>query len=267
LTYLGYPASTGARCFDFRLTDAVIDPAGAECVNSEALLRLPQTMFCYRRDEAPDVSDLPALTRAEITFCSFNNLAKVGPRTLGLWVAALQAVPNSRLFLKAAALAQHGNREFIRRHFASFGIDPDRITLQPFSRSVQEHLSLYREVDIGLDSFPFNGATTTCEALLMGVPVITLAGLTQPSRMGASILRAVGLSQFVAKHEAHYAALASSLAADLPRLAELRGTMRDRLLSSRLWNRSGFTIDFEALLEAALTDVLSRDRVLRPQSF
>jgi predicted O-linked N-acetylglucosamine transferase (SPINDLY family) len=217
-------------------------------------------MFCYRLSEAPPVCKLPALASGSVTFGSFNNLSKIGASTLRLWQSVLLAVPGSTLLLKAAGLGQLGNSEFIRSRLAAVGIDAERVVVRAWTPGVNAHLALYDEVDIGLDTFPFNGATTTCEALLMGVPVVTLAGRTQPSRMGASILSAAGLAHLVAYDEAHYVAIAAAMAADVASLSELRSTMRSRLRQSRLWDRPGFTRDFESLLETALAGVVSGDR-------
>ena len=252
ITYLGYPASTGSSAFDHRITDAVIDPSGSDAHSSEVLLRCAHTMFCYRPAEVPPVRELPALARGTVTFGSFNNLSKIGARTLRLWQSVLLAVPGSRLLLKAAGLGQLGNSEFIRSRLAVAGIEPERVVVRAWTPGVNDHLALYDEVDIGLDTFPFNGATTTCEALLMGVPVVTLAGRTQPSRMGASILSAAGLAHLVAHDEAQYVAIAAAMAADVASLSKLRSTMRSRLQQSRLWDRPGFTRNFESLLETAL---------------
>ncbi|MEY8688788.1 MAG: tetratricopeptide repeat protein [Leptothrix sp. (in: b-proteobacteria)] len=251
LTYLGYPTTTGADCFDGRLSDVVIDPAGpvdSQAHNSEPLLRLPQSMFCYRPGPAPTVSPLPALRAGAVTFGSFNNLYKANERTLSLWRDVLRAVPGSRLLLKAQSLGTHSNREHLLQRFATLGIEPQRLTFLPWNPDVQAHLEAYNHVDIGLDTTPFNGATTTCESLWMGVPVLTLAGRTHPSRMGASILGAAGLADWVTHSEADYVARAVAAVSDLSRLAALRADLREQLSASRLLDGAGFTRDYEALL-------------------
>ena len=258
ITYLGYPTSTGASCFDARITDAVIDPAGAEPFSSEPLLRTPGTMFCYRPGPLPEVAALPATSAGLITFGSFNNLAKVERHTLALWRDVLLAVPRSRLLLKSQALVQHGNRELLKAHFAGQGIDPARIEVQPWQPDVQAHLATYGRVDIALDTFPFNGATTTCEALVMGVPTLTLRGRTHPSRMGASILGAVGLADFVATDDVGFVDRAVALAADVAGLAALRAGLRARVLASPLTDGPAFARAFERLLLDAL------DAAVRP---
>jgi predicted O-linked N-acetylglucosamine transferase (SPINDLY family) len=253
VNFLGYPTSIGSACHDLRISDWVIDPAGDEAHSSETLLRLSHGMFCYRPGPAPDVAPLPALARGGVvTFGSFNNLAKAGPATLALWRAVLDAVPGSRLLLKAQALMQHGNREAIKQMFAAQGIAPERIVVQPWIADVQGHLAAYGEIDIGLDTTPFNGATTTCEALHMGVPVLSLRGRSHPSRMGASILGAAGLPDLVADSTEQLVERAVALAADLPALAALRAGLRERLQRSHLLDRAGYTRDFESLLMQAV---------------
>jgi predicted O-linked N-acetylglucosamine transferase (SPINDLY family) len=257
ITYLGYPTSTGAGCFDFRISDAVIDPDNEPQHGSEPVLRCRPTMFCYRPGLAPDVAPVPAAQRGQVTFGSFNNLSKVSSHTLALWRRLLQAVPHSRLLLKSQAFQQRGNREFFVRYFAEHGVVAERLQLQPLLPDVQAHLATYGEVDIALDCFPFNGATTSCEALYMGVPVVSLAGQTHPSRMGASILGACDLAELVAHDDEGYLATAAALAADLPRLAALRAGMRERLHASRLLDKLAFTRDFESLLDEACRRVAS----------
>ena len=251
VTWLGYPTTTGTDCFDFRFTDATIDPAGSDAFSSEPLLRLPGGMFCYRPGEAPPVAELPAPSRGHVTFGSFNNFSKVGEATLRLWRDVLLAVPGSRLRLKSQAFMQAAHREFVGAHFEAQGIARERIEFQSFIDDVQGHLRAYDDVDIALDTTPFNGATTTCEALFMGVPVVTLAGATHAARMGASLLGAAGLPELVATDAAGYLRIAASLAADLPRLATMRAGLRERLQSSRLMDKAGFARDFDHALAAA----------------
>jgi predicted O-linked N-acetylglucosamine transferase (SPINDLY family) len=256
--YLGYPATTGARCFDFRFTDWVIDGAGDEQYNSEALLRLPQSMFCYRPVPMPEVAALPSIERGYVTFGSFNNLSKVSDATLRMWVDVLHAVPDSRLLLKSQQLTLHGNRQYLIRHFADAGIAEERLLLNSFNPDPQGHLSTYHQVDIGVDTYPYSGATTTCEALCMGVPVVTRVGRTQPSRMSASILGAVGLHDLITQDSEKYVQRVVELASDVSRLAELRAGLRSRVLSSRLSDSAGFARDFEVLLSRAFEAVLAR---------
>jgi predicted O-linked N-acetylglucosamine transferase (SPINDLY family) len=258
LTYLGYPTTTGADCFDFRLTDSTIDPAGSEPASSEALLRLPGGMFCYRPGATPAVAPPPALARGFVTFGSFNNFSKAGAHTLCLWRDVLDAVPDARLRLKAGAFHKRGNRDFVARRFAALGIAAERIEFSPWQPDPQRHLAAYAEIDIALDTFPFNGATTTCEALHMGVPVVSRVGHTHPSRMGASILGAAGLAQHVALDDAGYVAEACALAGDVAALATMRATQRARVAASRLMDRPAFARDFENAIDTAFEHCASR---------
>ena len=259
VTYLGYPTTTGADCFDFRFTDATIDPPGSDAFSSEPLLRLPGGMFCYRPGAAPPVGPLPAAARGRVTFGSFNNFSKAGEATLRLWLEVLLAVPGSHLRLKAQAFMQGGNREVVAAWFDARGVARERIEFQSHVDDVQAHLACYAEVDIALDTIPFNGATTTCEALHMGVPVVALAGATHPGRMGASVLAAAGLSHLVANDGAGYVRIAVALAGDLARLAQTRAGLRTQLQASRLMDKAGFARDFEQALELAFEACASRD--------
>ncbi len=252
ICYLGYPTVSGVPGIDFRITDGVIDAGDMPPFASEAPLRLPRTMFCYTPDAAaPPLVPPAALAQGFITFGSFNNIAKVTDHTLALWAAVMQAVPGSRLLLKASTMAQASNRVGIEGFMAARGIAAERLTLLARTPSTDSHLAIYQQVDIALDTFPYNGATTTCEALWMGVPVVSLRGRTHPSRMGASILSAIGRTDCVANDDAGYVNRAVALAADPVGLAAWRATARDHLRGGPLLDRQGFTRDFEALIEQA----------------
>ena len=215
ISYLGYPTVCGLPAIDFRITDNVIDPGDMPPFASEAPLRLPRTMFCYTPDAAaPPLAPPPAIAQGFVTFGSFNNIAKVSDHTLELWAAVMRAVPGSRLLLKASTMAQASNRAGIEGFMASHGITPDRLTLIARTPSTDSHLAIYQQVDIALDTFPYNGATTTCEALWMGVPVVSLCGRTHPTRMGASILSAIGRADCVTNDDAGYVNRAVALMAD-----------------------------------------------------
>ena len=251
IAYLGYPTTTGVPGIDFRITDAAIDPGDMPVLASEAPLVLPRTMFCFRPDDAPALAPPPVLRNGFITFGSFNNAAKLSDHTLDIWAGAMNAVPGSRLHLKSATMAQASLRADIERAMAARGITADRLTLQARDADDQSHLALYNEVDIGLDTFPYNGATTTCEALWMGVPVVTLRGRTHTSRMGASLLGAIGQPDWVAESDAGFAQAAARLATDIEGLARWRAQSRTRLQASELLDRPGFTSAFESLLDQA----------------
>jgi protein O-GlcNAc transferase len=236
VSYLGYLGTTGLRTMDYRFTDAIADPAGAtEAFSSEALVPLTGGIFAYTGNrEAPITADPPSRANGVVTFGSFNALQKMNDETLRRWSRVLAGVAGSRLCLKAFGLAEEGHREALRQRFAAQGGDPARlIPLAPES-DVASHLARYNSIDIALDTFPYNGITTTFEALWMGVPVVTLAGATQVSRFGASTMTHVGLADLVAQDDDAYVTKAIALARDAVRLSELRRTLRDRMASSTL---------------------------------
>lgn len=251
LNYLGYPTLTGVPAIDFRITDVVIDPGDMPEHSSELPLCLSRSMFCYRPDENPVIAPPPVLPAGHITFGSFNNIAKVTDHTLELWARVMAGVPGSRLLLKSQSMAQAANRLNIEKFMAERGIAADRLTLQPWAARKASHLLMYNEVDIALDPFPYNGATTTCEALWMGVPVVTLRGRTHTSRMGASILNAIGRPDWVADTDDDYVSTITRLAADVNALAQWRLEAREVIAASALLDEVGFTREFESLLEQA----------------
>ena len=253
VAWLGYPATTGLPTVDCRITDDVADPEGeADRLHTERLIRLPGGFLCYRPEgEAPEVAPLPALGRGFVTFGSFNNPGKLTAETIRAWSRILAAVPGSRLLLKGTQLADPATAARFRELFAAGGIAAERLDIRPRATAPAEHLAMYGEVDIGLDPFPYNGTTTTCEAFWMGVPTVTLRGDRHAARVGASLLTRLGLEDLIADSVDAYVAAAAALAADLPRLAALRSGLRGRLLASPLMDRAGFARQFEAALRQA----------------
>lgn len=252
-TWLGYPNSTGLAAIDLRITDAIADPQGeADNLHSEALLRLPQ-FLCYGAPaDAPAVTPLPALSNGFVTFGSFNNSMKVTQATTALWAELIESVANARLLLKSPLFADDGVRARYESLFAARGIDRARLELLSAVPDARDHLALYGRVDIALDNFPYNGTTTTCEALWMGCPVVTLRGDRHAGRVGASLLTATGLSGLVAANAAEYKAKAMELAGDLQRLAAMRDGLRAQVAASPLCNAAAFAAAFEDGLRAAL---------------
>ncbi len=250
VTWLGYPNTTGLTAIDYRVTDAHVDPPGdADTLHTESLIRLDQGFLCYEPwPTAPDVAPLPASTAGTVAFGSFNNLAKVGPRTLDLWAKVLRAVEGSILVLKATPFADPGVRTLFESRFKARGITRGRLRLLPEEPSVNRHLERYSEVDIALDPLPYSGTTTTCEALYMGVPVIALEGDRHASRVSAALLARAGRGDLVAHDDAEYVAIAVKLAADLPALAEGRRALRQSVLQSPLCDAPRFARDFETAL-------------------
>ena len=247
-TYLGYPDTTGMRQMDYRVTDETADPPGlTESLHTEHLLRPARCGWCYRPpDNAPQIAPAPCLAGGFVTFGSFNHLHKLNGKVLETWAEVLLACANSRLVLKAESLADGLTRQRILDHFRALGIEATRIDLLPQTQSRAEHLDQYRRIDVALDPFPYNGTATTCEALWMGAAVITLAGNTHVSRVGASLLGAIGLGDLIATNRQQYVQIAASLAANPQRVAELRAGMRRRLAASPLRDELGFTRALEA---------------------
>jgi protein O-GlcNAc transferase len=255
MSWLGYPSTTGIAAIDYRITDWVADPAGAEAGYSEALLRLPRCFVCYGPiAEAGPVAPPPSHQSGHVTFGSFNVLAKMSAQVTTLWAHVLRAVPDSRLLLKASAFGAASACERILAAFAAEGIDRARIVLVPWSASQRDHLALYGKIDIALDPFPYNGTTTTCEALWMGVPVVTLRGDRHAGRVGASLLGAVGSPGLIAETPDGYITIASTLARDGDRLAQIRSGLRDRMLTSPLCNAGEFARALENAYRAAWSD-------------
>jgi predicted O-linked N-acetylglucosamine transferase (SPINDLY family)/predicted SAM-dependent methyltransferase len=247
VTYLGYPGTTGLRAIDYRVTDARADPPGvADGQSVERLVRLPDCFHCFRpRKDSPNVGPLPAQANGYITFGCFNNFSKLTPSFLDAAAAVLKAVPNSKLLLKGKALAVQYVADRVRAQFARAGVDPERLKLSGWKKTLEGHLDAYNAVDIAIDSFPYNGTTTTCEALWMGVPVVTLVGDRHAARVGLSLLHATGLQEFVTTSVDGYVKACADLASDLPRLAELRRTLRERVRRSPLTDERRFTANLE----------------------
>jgi len=246
MTWLGYLTTTGVPTIDYRLTDAHVDPDGYEAWQVEHPLRLPDGYVCYGPPaDAPQVGPLPANSQGSLTFGSFNNLAKLSHATLALWSHVLQAVPDSRLMLKSRALADPWVRERLTARFAEQGIAAERLILNGWETGRDAHLELYNRIDIGLDTTPYNGVTTTCEALWMGVPVLSRVGATQASRQGKSLLGAVGLEAWACADDAAFITKARAAAADLDGLARLRAGLRACMAASPLTDARGFTRHLE----------------------
>jgi protein O-GlcNAc transferase len=244
LTWLGYPNTTGLTTMDYRLTDSISDPLGTtDSLHTERLVRMPGPFSVYQPpDDAPPVGFLPALAlNAPITFGCFNNFAKITPEIIALWCRLLLVVPSARLMLKSRGLGDVDTARRIHELFAAGGVSPERVVLDGRELSVSAHLALYHQVDVALDAFPYNGATTTCEALWMGVPVVTLAGATHVSRVGASLLTHLGAQDWIATTSDDYLAIARRLVADLLALSRIRAGLRERMRVSALCDAVGFT--------------------------
>ncbi len=245
VTYIGYQNTTGMSAMDYRITDAHADPPGAtDAYYTEQLVRLPGSFFCYQPPaDAPPVNELPALSRGQVTFASLNHINKLTDEAYGAWARILRAVPESRLMVLAYTPGELERR--IRQRMASEGIEPGRIEVVD-RRPHADYMQLFAGVDIALDTFPFNGHTTVCDALWMGVPSIMMEGDRYASRFGGSGVLALGLGELIAHDVDEYVAIAAALAGDLPRLAELRRTLRGRLAASPLADAAVFARKLEA---------------------
>jgi protein O-GlcNAc transferase len=246
VTYLGYPNTTGLNTIDYRVTDHYRDKEGsADSFSSETLERMPNSYFCYRPyNDSPLVNELPALKNSYVTFGSFNNFAKLNPDMIALWAKILVKIKNSKCLLKTKSLHDNQLQHTLTEKFVRLGVKPEQLILEG-STPVPAYLTRYHQVDIGLDSFPYNGGTTTCEALWMGVPVVTLVGETHVSRMGLSILSTVELTELVAHTQEEYVEICVKLANDIEYLQTLRTGMRERMQNSPLMDGVGFTRDLE----------------------
>lgn len=246
-TYLGYGATTGLAAIDYRITDAWVDPPGAaEQYYCEHLVRLPRSMWCFSPLEAaPAPGPLPALANGFVSFASLNNFSKVSARALDLWAGLLAALPESRLLI--AGVREGEPRRRVAAAFAAAGVAPSRLTFRARADH-GEFLALHREIDVALDSFPYTGGATTCDALWMGVPTLTLAGDAVLTRSGLSILSAAGLEDWVARDEEDYVRRAIAQVSDWTTLAAVRVGLRARVAASALCDASGFAAAMERQL-------------------
>ena len=232
---------------DYLLGDPYVTPAEEEGHFTETVWRLPETYLCFTPPDVPlEVGPLPALSSNSITFGSFNNLAKMNAAVVALWAKVLQAVPHSRLFLKANQLNDPGVHDTTRQRFAACGITPDRLVLEGTSPRAKM-LEAYHRVDIILGPFPYPGGTTSVEGLWMGVPAITRRGDCFLSHIGESIAHNAGLADWIAENDDDYVAKAMIHTADLGRLAALRA-LRPQALASPLFAAPRFARHLEAAL-------------------
>jgi predicted O-linked N-acetylglucosamine transferase (SPINDLY family) len=234
VTWAGYVGTTGLAAMDYILADRYEIPREAEQFYSEQVLRMPDGYVCYEAPAyAPSVSALPALSHGFVTFGSFNNPTKIAAPVLETWSTILRRVPQAKLILKYKGMDDKSTVNRLREGFSIHGINPERIECQGWSPH-ESLLAEYNRVDIALDPFPYGGGLTTCEALWMGVPVVTCPGQTFASRHSLSHLSAAGLTETIGHDRSDYVELAVSLANNLPHLAELRTRMRGRLAASPL---------------------------------
>jgi protein O-GlcNAc transferase len=245
VTYLGYQNTTGMSAMDYRLTDEHANPSGmSEKLYTERLERLPDSFYCFApSSQAPPVNPPPAIANGFITFASLNHINKLRRETLHAWAQILKSTPNSRLLVLGYAPGRFEAN--VRDVMTRAGVDPSRLRVVN-KRPRQDYLRMHHEIDIALDTFPFNGHTTVCDALWMGVPSIMLEGNTYASRFGGTALVHLGLRDLIAGSQSQYIQIAAALAADLPRLTALRSDLRERMRNSVLLDAQGFTRRLEA---------------------
>jgi len=244
ICWLAYAGTTGLETMDYRLSDPFLDPIDADTrVYSEETLRLPDSFWCYDQPtNLPEVSPLPALTKGRITFGCLSHFRKINDGVLRLWAKVLNALPESRLTLVAP---ESSARTRVRSFFEEAGVNPDRIEFVGRCSRL-DYLSGYREIDICLETLPYNGQTTSLDALWMGVPTVTLVGETVVGRAGVCHAMNLGLPELIATTEDEYVRAASSLASDLKRLSTLRQTLRARLQQSPLMDAPRFARNLES---------------------
>lgn len=251
VSWFGFPVSTGLKTMQYRLTDAVMDPPNQrENFYSEKLIRLNRFYAAFRPDPAtPGVGDSPFVQNGFVTFASFNTFAKITPSMLDLWATILVGTPHSRLLLQAAGVESLELTEMVRSAFTVRGVEPHRLTLRGWT-SIEDYLRLGQEADIALDPYPFNGGVTTCHALWMGLPVITLSGQSAASRVGASILGRMGLAECVANDPDTYRDNAVRLAQDGSKLSALRASLRTRMETAGLLDGAGLASEVDGAFRA-----------------
>jgi protein O-GlcNAc transferase len=241
IAYCGYPNTTGLAAIDYRIVDSFTDPAGAEAFHSEKLVRLDPCFLCFTPPkDPPAVGETSSDPHMPIRFGSFNATSKMSELTLDLWSRVLAEVPDSTLTLKAVCLGDEGLCRDLEERFASRGIDRERLKMIAPTKTQAEHLTHYQNIDIGLDPFPYHGTTTTCDALLMGVPVVSLAGDRHASRVGVSLLSNTGLGELIAHCTDEYVKIAAGLATNRARRAAIRSGLRERFLASPVCDAAAF---------------------------
>jgi protein O-GlcNAc transferase len=256
LSWIGYQSTTGLAAIDYRLTDWTMDPVGmTERFHSETLLRMAALAPFQPSALCPPVNALPALSSSTFTLACLNQLAKISDEAIALWSRILLALPNARLML--ANVNDDGTRRRLLAAFARHGVGEDRLVLQP-RMALADYLALHLQIDLGLDSFPYNGGTTSLHALSMGVPVIAMAGESPAARAGTAIMTIAGLPDFIAQDAEDYVARALAVAADLPRLARLRQGLRQTITPAPSEAALAPARSFEAMLRSVWSEWCAR---------
>ena len=244
ISWLGYPSTTGLDSIHYRITDQVADPIGiADPYFSEQLIRLRNGFLCYEPlDRAPEIKS--DKINKNLRFGSFNNLAKISATSLDCWAEALHAVPNSTLYLKRQQLINESAKNHLIEEFEKRGISKTRLILKTSKAKIEKHLDEYNEIDIALDTYPYNGTTTTLEALWMGVPVVSLYGNTHASRVSKSILHRLNLDELAVNSIPEFAQAVQMLSKDSDLRSHIRNTLRQKMSESPLMNQQQFCNEF-----------------------
>ena len=259
IAFPGYPGSCGLETMDYFVTDRLQNPEGSDASGyTEKWLYVEPTSRCYQLDEGePEPGPLPADERGYITFGSLNRPIKVTERMVGVWAKLLGQIPGSRLLFLAGDHAEEGSRRHLQ-WFAEQGIERDRIEVVA-SQPRDAYLKLFHRVDIALDTFPYAGCTTTCDALWMGVPTISLVGDTYVSRVGSSVLEQVGLREFTTDRFDRYVEIARAMAEDRAKLRALRQSLRERFAASSLVDRQKMVNAWQTALRWAWREWCVKD--------
>ncbi len=240
--WCGYSGTSGVDTMDYIIVDNILAPPGEQAYFTEQPLRLPHSFVSFKSPSIHDVAPPPFEKNGFITFGCMNNPSKINKYVVTWWAEILKAVPNSKLLMRYAFFVEPLVRERIARIFRECGIAPDRFEMR---EGEKDFITGYNGIDIALDTFPYNGTTTTCEAIWMGVPVITIRGDRFVSRVGASLLNCAGLKEYIAESPQDYIGITVRLASDLDQLAQMRHSLRSRLINAPLFDSKGFAKDLE----------------------
>ncbi len=252
MTWLGSCHTTGMSTIDYIILDPHYVRPGDEDLFTEEFIRLPDIRWVYKlRDNLPDTAPPPALKNGHITFGSFNNLTKVNDDVIELWAAVLNAVPDAKMILSWRSLAETREQDRIARRFADYGVPADRLILTHGHVDGRSVLEEYDTVDIALDTFPFSGCITTCEALSMGVPIVALPGRRPSSRQTYGFLKAIGRDEWIASSRQEFVNIAAKLASDPQKLADMRAAQRERVVASPMCDAKKFCGHLEAAFRDA----------------
>jgi predicted O-linked N-acetylglucosamine transferase (SPINDLY family) len=265
VTYIGYPATSGVPAMGYRIVDSLTDPPGSEEHCTEKLVRLDPCFLCYRPNaDALKLEPRPSASPSErpFTFGSFNSPMKLNDELLRVWARLLHEVPGSKLMLKFGLFRAGDDQKLWDERFARAGIPLDRLITPDATLGHTDHLMKYHEVDLGLDTFPYHGTTTTCEAMLMGVPVVTRAGDQHVSRVGVSLLTNVGHPELIARDEDDYVRIAKDLATNPDKLHAIRGpALREKFLKGPICDGPAFGRRFTKAVRTMWREACGLDKI------